>query len=457
MSETVLVVEDDEALGQLMVEELMAQQCQVAWVTTLTAAREYLANEVPALLVTDLRLPDGNGADLLEGLPEPRPAVVVITAFGDVRQAVDALKRGADDFLTKPLDFDHFLLSARRVLDTYAMRITLSRLGDPAGYHGLHGRSPAMRELYRQIERMAQGQGAVVIQGESGTGKELVARALHAASPRSSGPFLAVNCAGIPADLLESEFFGHTAGAFTGAGKARRGLLLEAHGGSLLLDEIAEMPLALQARLLRALQDGHIRPLGQDHEARVDVRIIAATHGELRDQVAAGRFRADLFYRLETFTLRVPPLRDRGDDIELLAARFLYGHGHALQRPVHGLTEAALQRLREYPFPGNVRELDNAMEYAATFTADGWVDLEHLPQRVRQPSGSGPAAPLPEPLLTGPVWPTLDELQRRYVHHVLEQVGGNKRRAAALLGIGRRTLYRWLAREEEGSADLSEP
>lgn len=452
MSETILIVEDDEALGELLVEELRPRRT-VHWVSTLKEARAALARHLPSLLITDLRLPDGNGIELLAELPEPRPGVVVITAFGDVSQAVDALKRGADDFLTKPLDLDHLLLSVQRVLETHSMRAALEELSHPAGFHGLYGQSPPMRELYRQIERVAQGQGAVLIQGESGTGKELVARALHAASPRSEGPFLAVNCAGIPADLLESEFFGHTAGAFTGAGRARRGLLLEAHGGSVLLDEIAEMPLSLQARLLRALQDGHIRPVGQDREERVDVRVIAATHGQLRERVDQGRFREDLYYRLETFALRVPPLRERGEDIELLAARFLYRHGQVLQRRMYGLTDAALERLRSYPFPGNVRELDNAMEYAATFTADGWVDVEHLPQRLRSTADSSAPAQVPEELLSGPLLPTLEELQRSYVRHVLEQTGGNKRRAAALLGIGRRTLYRWLARDDEGQQE----
>lgn len=451
MSEQVLLVEDDAALAELIVEELEALSLAVTAVSTLGAARAHLRDAPPALLITDLRLPDGLGTELLNELPQPHPAVLVITAFGDVRQAVAALKGGADDFLTKPLDFDHFILSVQRILETRSMRVELSRLGADTGYHGLYGRSRAMRHLYEQIELMARGQGAILILGESGTGKELVARALHAASPRSAAPFLAVNCAGIPAELLESEFFGHTAGAFTGAGKARRGMLLEANGGTLLLDEIAEMPLALQARLLRALQDGHIRPVGQEREEQVDVRIVAATHGDLRERVAAGSFREDLFYRLETFTLQVPPLREREDDIELLAARFLYRHGKALQRTIHGLTEAASRRLREYPFPGNVRELENAMERAATFSPDGWIDVAHLPQRMQsavEPVDTGSA--LPTELLAGPMLPTLEELQRRYVEHVLDQVGGNKRRAAALLGIGRRTLYRWL---EPGRGD----
>ena len=279
-----LLVEDDQALAQLIVDELETQGWNVVVRNDLAGARGWLETACPAIIVTDLRLPDGNGMELVKltvsrFAEEQRPGIIVITAFGSVRQAVEALQSGADDFLTKPLDLDHFQLSVKRVMDTRRLKDELfhfRQLSKSKGFHGIFGRSRVMRSLFDQIRIIARAQGPVLITGESGTGKELVAKALHAESDRSTGPFLAVNCAGIPQELLESEFFGHAAGAFTGANKARKGLLQEAHGGSLLLDEIGEMPLSLQAKLLRALQDGSIRPVGQDKEEQVEVRIIAA-------------------------------------------------------------------------------------------------------------------------------------------------------------------------------------
>ena len=289
-----------------------------------------------------------------------------------------------------------------------------------------------------------------MINGESGTGKELVAKALHNESERADGPFLAVNCAGIPQELLESEFFGHATGAFTGANKARKGLLQQANGGSLLLDEIGEMPMALQAKLLRALQDGSIRPVGQDTEEQVDVRIFAATHRDLRQKVDESSFREDLFYRLETFALSVPPLRSREDDSELLAQQFLQKLSVAQGKNIKGFSEPALALLRSYLFPGNVRELQNVVERAVAFCSEDWIQASHLPARLTQHNSENPGqqtterAGIDAALLAGPVLPTLDQLQKRYVRKILDEVGGNKRRAAALLGIGRRTLYRWL-------------
>ncbi len=299
---------------------------------------------------------------------------------------------------------------------------------------------------------VARAQGPVLINGESGTGKELVARALHAESDRAEGPFLAVNCAGIPQELLESEFFGHAAGAFTGANKARKGLLQEAQKGSLLLDEIGEMPLALQAKLLRALQDGSIRPVGQDTEVQVDVRIFAATHRDLKQKVEQGSFREDLYYRLETFALQIPALRERDDDLELMAQQFVRQIAMTQGKPVKGFSVAALSLIRSYSFPGNVRELQNVVERAVAFCDSDWIEPQHLPSRLLDalsPISDGTTqttdnSDKEQRLLAGNLLPTLDELQQRYVHMVLDEVNGNKRRAAALLGIGRRTLYRWL-------------
>ncbi|MFW5815945.1 MAG: sigma-54-dependent transcriptional regulator [Wenzhouxiangella sp.] len=452
----ILVVEDDQALAELLVEELEAEGYVTHACGSAEQALEHLAAHRPDLVVSDLQLPGKDGLALLEDLRalDARPAVLMISAYGTVDRAVAALKAGADNFLTKPLDMDHFLLSVERLLDNRRVheqvRHYREALSEP-DFHGLEGTSPAMQALIDRIQRIAQADGPVLISGESGTGKELVARAIHAESTRSDQPFLAVNCAGVPADLLESEFFGHAVGAFSGAEKARPGLFREADGGTLFLDEIGEMPIALQAKLLRALQDGRIRPVGADREHRVDVRLIAATNVDLPDKVASGEFREDLYYRLEAFQLTLPPLRERDDDLELLAMRFLARFAAARQRPARRLSEHALAAMKRYPWPGNVRELRNAMERAVTFCDGEDVHPEHLPERVRKSAAVAPAAgELPAAVLDGDMLPNLTQLRQRYVRYVLERVDGNKRRAAALLGVGRRTLYRWL---EEGGVE----
>lgn len=452
----ILVVEDDESLATLIVDELETEGMQVSTAGRVAAAIDYLAEQDFDLLISDLRLPDRSGLELLQHLNQATetPAFLMITAFATVDQAVAALKAGADDFLTKPLDMDHFLLAVNRVLETRQLRSEVQRfraLLQTESFHGLIGRSQRMRQLFEHIRLIARANGPMLILGESGTGKELVARALHAESDRSTGPFLAVNCAGIPGELLESEFFGHVAGAFTGARKTHKGLFAQAEGGTLLLDEIGEMPLALQAKLLRTLQDGRIRAVGAEQEEPVDVRIVAATNQDLSKLIQAERFREDLFFRLETFTLQVPPLRERDDDWELLAWHFLRRHAAGMQRTVQGFSDEALAVLRTYPFPGNVRELGNALERAVAFCDAEYIRPEHLPARLKHGTADGPPltatvepTAILDTLLDDPVLPTLDTLQRRYIHYVLQQVDGNKRRAAALLGIGRRTLYRWI-------------
>ncbi|EXJ13009.1 MULTISPECIES: sigma-54-dependent transcriptional regulator [Nitrincola] len=458
---TVLVLEDDKGLAALIADELDAQGYTPLLHYRLQDALQALSHDTPSLIVTDLRLPDGKGMDLVRFVSErwsegERPGLIVITAFGSVKQAVEALQAGADDFITKPLDMDHFLLSVHKTLQTRQLQDELQRyrqLSKDAGFHGMFGSSQVMRNLFNQIKVIAKAQGPVLIIGESGTGKELVAKAIHAESDRAHGPFLAVNCAGIPQDLLESEFFGHAVGAFTGAKGARKGLLQEANGGTLLLDEIGEMPLTLQAKLLRALQDGSIRPVGQDTEEHVDVRVLAATHRDLQSKVSDGTFREDLYYRLETFSLKVPALREREDDLEALAARFMQTLTISQQKPIQGFSQEALVLIKSYEFPGNVRELQNVIERAVTFCRHTYIQVDDLPTRLLKPSQpslqeSSHHAGIEQSLLSGSVLPTLEELQRRYIHYVLNEVDGNKRRAAALLGIGRRTLYRWLDEDE---------
>ncbi|EKE72352.1 sigma-54-dependent transcriptional regulator [Gallaecimonas xiamenensis] len=437
---SILIVEDDLDLAELLADELEADGHRVFKSESAEAAQALLDTEDLALVISDLRLPGQSGMDLLprvKARPQA-PAMLLITAFGTVDQAVAALKAGADDFLTKPFDMDHCLLTVKRLLEHRQLKAKVAG----QHFHGIRGESPVMQRLFKSISQVAKADGPVLILGESGTGKELVARAIHQESPRCQGPFLAVNCAGIPSELLESEFFGHAAGAYTGASKARQGLLREADGGTLLLDEIGEMPPALQAKLLRVLQEGQLRPVGSDREVQVDVRILAATHRDLEQQVAQGAFRQDLFYRLDTFSLKVPPLRDRGDDIPLLARHFLANQQAAGKTQARQLSHSAWQRLLGYGFPGNVRELQNAMERAAVFCEGDEIGPEHLPARIREEVARG------EGCLFGTLadaeLPPLSQVQMDYVRYVLEKTAGNKAQAAEILGVTRRTLYRWL-------------
>ncbi|MCH1923626.1 sigma-54 dependent transcriptional regulator [Shewanella sp. C32] len=436
----ILLVEDDAALAELLCEELEAEGYQVQAVDSVEAAEPLLETHNIDLVISDLRLPGRNGITLLPVVKAMNnaPAMLLITAFGSVDQAVQALKAGADDFLTKPFDMDHCLLTVRRLLEHRQLKASVGG----RRFHGMLGESAAMQSLFKSIEQVARADGPVLVLGESGTGKELVAKAIHQQSERKLGPFLAVNCAGIPSELLESEFFGHAAGAYTGAGKSRQGLLREAEGGTLLLDEIGEMPLALQAKLLRVLQEGTVRPVGSDKEVRVDVRIIAATHRDPEAMVAENDFREDLFFRLETFTLQVPPLRQRGDDIALLTRYFLTQQQQSGKTQARQLSQAAWQILLNYHFPGNVRELQNAMERAAVFCEGEEIKPEHLPQRLRQSQDSAVQSVFEG--LSSEALPPLVSLQQDYVHYVLEKTQGNKAHAAQILGVTRRTLYRWL-------------
>ncbi|TRW48669.1 sigma-54-dependent Fis family transcriptional regulator [Aliidiomarina halalkaliphila] len=454
MAERILVVEDDPGLAELLVEELEAEGFSVRHALSVEDAWPLVESWQPVLVVSDLRLPGADGMTLiprLKALPDA-PAVLLITAFGTVDQAVEALKQGADDFLTKPLDIEHMLLTVQRLLNHRRLRTEVATMREQQradDFHGMIGHSRVMRQLYQRIRQVAASDAPVLVLGESGTGKELVAKAIHQESERAEKPFRAVNCAGIPAELIESEFFGHAAGAFTGAQKARGGLLKETEGGTLLLDEIGEMPLDLQAKLLRVLQEGTMRPVGSDQEVKVNVRIVAATHRDLESLVDQSKFREDLFYRLETLSIAVPALRERGDDRELLAqsilAELTRNNEH---KPV--FSPDAMDRIYRYPFPGNVRELRNAVERAVTFSEGHAIEAKHLPERmqkdidVAEPNTPSSAK---QPLRS------LNEVQQDYVRYVLRETGGNKRKAAEILGVTRRTLYRWLSDSTAENAD----
>lgn len=453
--ETILVVEDDPALRDIIAEEIQELGYPTLEADSAESAASLLAKGLEvSLVVSDLRLPDATGLQLLSQTRSltSAPHFIIITAFGSIEQAVDALQQGADNFLTKPLNFNHLRLCVERTLRERRLKREVEYYRNVIGkdgFHGIIGRSSPMQRLFEQIRIVGRTSGPALILGESGTGKELVARALHEESDRANGPYIAVNCASIPGELIESELFGHAAGAFTGAGTARRGLIAEAHGGTILLDEIGEMPTAMQAKLLRTLQENKIRPVGADQERPVDVRIVAATNRDLERDVDEDKFRADLFYRLETFTIHLPPLRDRDLDIDLLAAHFIARFGGE-DMQVHGLSSETIDCLHQYDFPGNVRELSNAIERAVAFTKDSEIQLHDLPERVRG-SNSISHVELKDESLRIPVSrgrvPTLSELDRFYAQHILKLYDGNKSRASQVLGIGRRTLYRMLASE----------
>ncbi|MBS3670100.1 MULTISPECIES: sigma-54-dependent transcriptional regulator [Halomonadaceae] len=456
-----LVVEDDAAIRELLEEELQDAGYTTLGVPSAEEAIALLSHTSVSLVITDVRLPGMTGIQLLQQLRQAGSelGIIVITAFGTIDQAVEALKLGADDFLTKPLDLDAIRDAVFRVLER--QRLAVSHDADISHFHGIVGKSQVMQTLFHDASRLAKSDAPILILGESGTGKELLARAIHQESPRHDQPFVPVNCASIPADLMESEFFGHVKGAFTGANEARKGLFQSAQGGSLFLDEIGEMPINLQAKLLRALQEKTVRPVGGEREEPVDVRIIAATHRNLEKEIEQENFRSDLFYRLETFSLRIPPLRERGTDIEHLVFALIDKHAEAQGKQIEQIEPEALNNLLNYAYPGNVRELENAIMRAVTLSEDGSLSYKDLPERLREQSTVETGSPL-VPTVSGEVlasgqmptpppirWPSLEEVEKRYINKVLEATGGNKRRTAEVLGIARRTLYRRLEDNEE--------
>jgi DNA-binding NtrC family response regulator len=442
----VLVVDDDPSMGDMVVDHLRrvgfgATSCTRAE----DALRALKEKEVDAVL-TDFRMKGMSGIELCGRVSDARPdvPVVVMTAFGSMDTAVAALRAGARDLVTKPVDLEVLSFVMQRAVEYRALQEKvwlLSQQSEPAApFAGIVGESPAMVELFSRIRRVAASGFSVLILGESGTGKELVARALHQASDRADKPFVAVNCAALPETLVESELFGHARGAFTDARAPRKGLLLEADGGTLLLDEIGDVPLPVQPKLLRALQERRFRPVGSDREVSFDVRVLAATHHDLEQAVEEGRFRQDLFFRVNVIELQVPPLRARGTDVLLLAGEFLHRSAARADKQVTGISTAAARKLLEYPWPGNVRELRNAIAHAVALTAYDKLAVEDLPRKVREYQtsqvtlgGAGPAELIP-----------LAEVERRYVLHVLDAVGGQRATAARILGLDRKTLYRKL-------------
>ena len=442
----VLIVDDDEEMCRLLAEHLAREKLGTSYVLSGEAALRHLEREPCDLVVTDLRLGETVVTELLPEMKRLRPElpIIVITAFGTLDSAVKAMKLGACDYITKPFPLEALTLAVRRALEhrdlEHEVRELRRKLGaTTGGGPRLVGRSPAIVQVRELIPRVAGSSASVLITGESGVGKEVVARAIHAASPRVQAPFLPVNCAAIPETLLESELFGHVRGAFTGAAGERRGIFAEAHGGTVFLDEVAEMSPALQAKLLRVLQDGEVRPVGQSRPVNVDVRIIAATNREPEEEVEEGRLREDLYYRLNVFHIDLPPLRERREDILLLAEELMARAASEQGAEPPALSPEVRRLFFEYPWPGNVRELDNVMRHALALASGKLVGVEDLPARLRghsqQRSLLGKAAGSRL---------RLADLERLYILEVLKGEGGSRTRAAEVLGLDRKTLYRKL-------------
>jgi len=444
----ILVVDDDQDSCDLLREIFCAEGWHVDTALTPSQAFRVAEKEKIDLVVSDVNLESNqSGLDLLKDLRAQCP-VILVTGFGTLDSAVEAAREGAWDFISKPFKVQEVVAIARRALEQEPnhgmVEHRAEQISAPYEQGGLVGRSPVMIGLYKEIARVAPTRSTILIVGESGAGKELVARSIHQHSTRSAGSFVAVNCGALTETLLEAELFGHVRGAFTGAVNDRKGLWEEAAGGTLFLDEVGETSPALQVKLLRALQEGEIRRVGSSRATQVDARILAATNRNLEQDVKAGKFREDLFYRLSVVTLRVPALKERRTDIPLLADRFLAA---VLEREGHKqltLSEETIRTLVAYNWPGNVRELESAIEYAVLHARGHAIVPEDLPAKLQsaqvRAAARSPLSALFEDL------PALDELERRYLLYILEVTGGNRTRAAEVLGIDRRTLYRMIER-----------
>jgi len=416
-----LVIDDEPDICELLTLTLGRMDIQTQSAADVAGAKALLGKHKFDICLTDMRLPDGDGLELVEWMQSNAPGtpVAVITAHGNVETAVQALKLGAFDFISKPLDLGNL----RNMVEN-ALRLGTARQQDPK----LLGDSPRMHKLREMIDRVARSQAPVHISGESGTGKELVARLIHDSGPRAEGPFVPVNCGAIPAELMESEFFGHRKGSFTGAVNDKAGLLQCAQDGTLFLDEIADLPLAMQVKLLRVIQEKKVRPVGASQEETVDVRILSATHRNLSQMVADNEFREDLYYRINVIELNVPALRERGDDVLLLAEHILQRHNRAAS-----LNEDTRNALLTYAFPGNVRELENMLERAVTLCASGVINPADLQMRD---TSEAPAAQVS----VGKLGEQVEDVQRQAIVEALEKTRYNKTAAAKLLGLSFRQL-----------------
>jgi len=449
-----LVVDDDPGTSGLL-RDIFQQE---GYDVTLAARGEEALALAPArpfdIVLCDVQLPDVDGIELLRRLKRATPAtaVIMVTAFGTYETTIRALNEGASDYVRKPFTLHEVRLTVERAMERRRLQNQAAAAGgastpETGETRPIIGRNPAMVELFKLVSRVAATKSSILIQGESGTGKELIARTIHQGSPRSGQPFVPVNVTSLSETLLESELFGHVKGAFTGAIERRPGLFVEANRGTIFLDEVGDMSLPMQAKLLRVLQEHELKPVGGNETIAVDVRMVTATHQDLEDLVRSGRFREDLYYRLNVVSLRVPRLRERPEDIPLLAEHFLRRFGALSNRPLTGFSPSAMTALQAYPWPGNVRELENVVDRAVALAPGSIVELTDLPDKLIVHAHTGAR----ERARGGVVVSderraTLDETVRSYVFQTLEEVGGNKTEAARVLGVPRRTLYRMLER-----------
>ncbi len=446
MKPRILIVDDEQSMCDLLETDLWLRDFAPCCFTSATEAFDASCREDFEVVLTDLKMPGMGGLEFCARLVANRPdiPVIVMTAFGNLDTAIAAIRAGAYDFVTKPIEMELLAVILRRAVErrqlqqqVRSLRETLQRAGR---FEDLLGQSPPMLKLYDQLAQIADSEASVLIMGESGSGKEVVARGLHQHSKRRDKPFVAVNVAALPDTLLESELFGHMKGAFTDARNDRKGLFALAEGGTLFLDEIGEMPLTTQPKLLRALEESKVRPIGSEKEIAVDVRVLAATNRDLETAVDEGRFRKDLYYRIDVIQIDLPPLRARGTDTLLLAQNFIELYAARAKKRVEGLSEGVAEKLLAYTWPGNVRELRNVIERAVALTRFDKLTLDDLPEKVREfrrsqvvIGGSDPGELVP-----------LEQVEQRYILHVLECVSGNRTLAAKKLGLDRKTLYRKL-------------
>jgi two-component system, NtrC family, response regulator AtoC len=456
MKMRILVTDDDPVNTQFFADALAEDGYDVEQIHSGEEAVNRLEHAAYDLLVTDVRLPGISGLEVTRAVHHAHPdlPIVVMTGFGSMETAIEAIREGAFDYIAKPINLDELKQTISRALAQHALR------REPRSHDGgeaplepasaIIGRSPAMVEVYKIIARAAPTKSTVLILGESGTGKELIAQAIHRHSPRAQRPFIAVDCGALTETLLESELFGHVRGSFTGAVADKKGVFEEAEGGSCFLDEIGDISANLQARLLRVLQEGEVRRVGAQKWSKVDVRVVAATFLFVAALVSKGAFREDLYYRLKVVTLQLPPLRERGEDVPVLAQHFLRRFSRESGKAVTSIADSALEQLRAYPWPGNIRELEHVIERAVALSNQPVLTSEDLPAEVRTPG----ALVTPEdlspqlPSLVADL-PTLEELKNRYIDYVLTHTAGNVSRAAAILGVDRRSLHRLRKRQHD--------
>ena len=462
-SERILVVDDEIDLAVSCQRLLDSKGYETSVAANGEEALQFIQDEEPHLVITDLKMPGMNGMELLKQIKElyPEIQVLMMTAYSTIEDAVEAMRLGAHDFVPKPFTPEHLGIVVEKALADRVLREENRHLREQLGQHfsfdNIIGKSPSMTQIFDSIRKIADSSINVLISGASGTGKELIARSIHVNSRRGGRPFVALNCGALPEHLVESEIFGYERGAFTGAARPKPGLLETAHGGTFFMDEIGELPASLQVKFLRVLQDGKFRRLGSTQEREVDIRLICATNQELEKRLEEGDFREDLYYRINTFTIAIPPLKERRDDIPLLASHFLQKYGEQNQKFIEVISMEAMELLRNHEWKGNVRELEHVIERALVLASGDEIQVEDLPQNIQAVAAEENVPPraymdLPFKDAKGQL---IEDFERRYIVEVLGKYQGNISRAAVHSGIDRRSLHRLLAKYEIDAGEVA--